>query len=109
MERYLKAAVLEDLQEKMVFLGGPRQVGKTTFALSLLTSGSETHPAYLSWDNLAASRKIRDGLEVRSAQEAPQRAAHTLVVIDDRDVDVRGAGHRNGRKIGPAGWTVHCP
>jgi uncharacterized protein len=61
MERYLKAAVLEDLQEKMVFLGGPRQGGKTTFALSLLAGGNETHPAYLSWDDLAAKRALLQG------------------------------------------------
>lgn len=30
----------------MVFLGGPRQVGKTTLALSLLAGGNETHRAY---------------------------------------------------------------
>ena len=50
MERYLRDAVTADLDEKMVFLGGPRQVGKTTLALSLLKNGSETHPAYLNWD-----------------------------------------------------------
>jgi len=61
MERYLKAAVLEDLQEKMVFLGGPRQVGKTTFALGLLDGGSEKHPAYMSWDDLAAKRSLIQG------------------------------------------------
>ncbi|MEI6218038.1 MAG: AAA family ATPase [bacterium] len=61
MERYLKAAVLEDLQEKMVFLGGPRQVGKTTFALSLLGGGTETHPAYLSWDNLTVRKSLLQG------------------------------------------------
>ena len=61
MDRYLKAAVWEDLREKMVFLGGPRQVGKTTFALNLLAHGDETHPAYLSWDNLAAKRALLQG------------------------------------------------
>ncbi len=61
MERYLRAAVLEDLKEKMVFLGGPRQVGKTTVALNLLPGGNETHPAYLSWDNLAAKRALLQG------------------------------------------------
>ena len=35
----------------MVFVGGPRQVGKTTFALSLLGSAAdESSPAYLNWD-----------------------------------------------------------
>lgn len=51
MNRYLKTAIFEDLDEKMVFVGGPRQVGKTTLALSLLRDGSEKHPAYLNWDN----------------------------------------------------------
>ncbi len=60
MDRYLKPAVLEDLREKMVFLGGPRQVGKTTFALNLL-GGDETHPAYLNWDDLAAKRALLQG------------------------------------------------
>jgi predicted AAA+ superfamily ATPase len=46
MERYLKKQVLADLKRKMVFLGGPRQVGKTTLARSLLTDDS----AYLNWD-----------------------------------------------------------
>ena len=32
LQRYLEARVLADLKEKMVFLGGPRQVGKTTFS-----------------------------------------------------------------------------
>jgi predicted AAA+ superfamily ATPase len=35
MERYLKLQILEDLDEKMVFLAGPRQVGKTTLSKSL--------------------------------------------------------------------------
>ncbi|MBI2603406.1 MAG: ATP-binding protein [Deltaproteobacteria bacterium] len=34
----------------MVFVGGPRQVGKTTLSFSLLKNGSENHPAYLNWD-----------------------------------------------------------
>jgi len=36
VERYLRLVLLDDLREKMLFLGGPRQVGKTTLALSLL-------------------------------------------------------------------------
>lgn len=61
MERYLKETLVEDLGEKMVFLGGPRQVGKTTLALSLLAGGSETHPAYLNWDNPASGRMLLQG------------------------------------------------
>ena len=36
--RYLAAAVADDLASKMVFIGGPRQVGKTSLARSLLPS-----------------------------------------------------------------------
>lgn len=61
MERYLKAAISEDLNEKMVFMGGPRQVGKTTLALSLLANANETHPAYLNWDNPAARKMLLQG------------------------------------------------
>jgi predicted AAA+ superfamily ATPase len=30
--RYIEPFILEDLAKKMVFVGGPRQVGKTTMA-----------------------------------------------------------------------------
>jgi predicted AAA+ superfamily ATPase len=57
MRRGLSPILLADLEEKMVFLGGPRQVGKTTLALSLLDDAKATHPAYLSWDD-PADRKL---------------------------------------------------
>jgi predicted AAA+ superfamily ATPase len=44
--RYLQAQVLSDLAHKMVFVAGPRQVGKTTMALSL-PGGAK---AYRNWD-----------------------------------------------------------
>jgi len=50
MERYSSRYLQQDLEEKMVFLGGPRQVGKTTLALSLLKRNKEASSAYLSWD-----------------------------------------------------------
>jgi predicted AAA+ superfamily ATPase len=37
--RYLTECIVEDLSEKMVFVGGPRQVGKTTLATSTGTVG----------------------------------------------------------------------
>jgi hypothetical protein len=43
--RYLSQQILKDLQHKMVFLGGPRQVGKTTLSLNLFSK-----KAYLNWD-----------------------------------------------------------
>lgn len=47
--RYITPNVLEDLKRKMVFVGGPRQVGKTTLAKAIL---SEDFPTgrYLNWD-----------------------------------------------------------
>jgi predicted AAA+ superfamily ATPase len=38
--RYLADQISEDLKRKMVFVGGPRQVGKTTLAKTLLTDKS---------------------------------------------------------------------
>lgn len=45
--RYLFAHVQKDLKKKMVFLGGPRQVGKTTMAQQLLGKKKE---GYFNWD-----------------------------------------------------------
>ncbi len=47
-ERYLYHQIQRDLKKKMVFLGGPRQVGKTTLAKSIL--GKENKNGYLNWD-----------------------------------------------------------
>jgi len=52
--RYLFKQVLDDLAEKMVFLAGPRQVGKTTLSQSILKT--QKNGAYLNWD-LAEHRK----------------------------------------------------
>ncbi|NUM89688.1 MAG: ATP-binding protein, partial [Bdellovibrionales bacterium] len=45
MDRYLRPQINRDLKEKMVLLAGPRQVGKTTLAKSLVKS-----PDYMNWD-----------------------------------------------------------
>jgi predicted AAA+ superfamily ATPase len=47
MKRYLESQIRRDLKRKMVFVGGPRQVGKTTLARAIL-GGSNA--GYLSWD-----------------------------------------------------------
>jgi hypothetical protein len=56
-ERYLTGPVFEDLKEKMVFVGGARQVGKTTFAVDLLGKRFRS-PAYFNWDNRSDRREI---------------------------------------------------
>lgn len=45
--RYLQQQIIKDLESKMVFIGGPRQVGKTTLSKHFL---SKTHLGYLNWD-----------------------------------------------------------
>ncbi len=74
LRRYLYPYIEQDLRSKMVFLGGPRQVGKTTLALTFLGSGNEKHPAYLNWDSLDAKQKILRG-------ELPSR--QPLVIFDE--------------------------
>src|SRR5687768_11055023 len=66
--RYLWQSVRRDLARKMVFIGGPRQVGKTTFALGLLPKPplNETNPAYLNWDEPShRERLLRNEIPAR--------------------------------------------
>ncbi|MCC6763513.1 MAG: ATP-binding protein [Deltaproteobacteria bacterium] len=59
----------------MAFIGGARQVGKTTLALTLVgREATEAHPAYLSWDD------PRDAARLRRL-ELP--AAEPLLVLDE--------------------------
>ncbi|RMG41772.1 MAG: ATP-binding protein [Candidatus Dadabacteria bacterium] len=44
--RYLKPQIKKDLARKMVFVGGPRQVGKTTLARDIISDPR----SYLNWD-----------------------------------------------------------
>lgn len=73
MQRYLESWVQDDLSEKMVFLGGPRQAGKTTIAFHLI-DGDERHPAYLNWDVLAQRQMLL---------KAELPAGQKLVVLDE--------------------------
>ncbi len=54
MDRYLTSQTKRDLSKKMVFLGGPRQVGKTTIAKSI----SKDPKGYLNWDIAEHREKI---------------------------------------------------
>ena len=55
--RYLLDFIKKDLLKKMVFLGGPRQCGKTTLAKKIL--GLEnSDAAYLNWDFKEDKRRI---------------------------------------------------
>ena len=57
--RYLTDPITADLLEKMVFLGGPRQVGKTTLARNLVGPAFQSS-AYFNWDNRQDRRQILD-------------------------------------------------
>ncbi len=48
--RYLSPFIIKDLQRKMVFIGGPRQSGKTTIAKELLKQ-TFSSGRYFNWDD----------------------------------------------------------
>ncbi len=70
--RYLEPSIREDLARKMVFVAGPRQVGKTTLARQVLATFE--HGAYFSWDNREDRGLIR---------AARWPAGPALVVLDE--------------------------
>ena len=74
MDRYLTSCIHSDLSEKMVFLGGPRQVGKATIALTLLGADSEDHPGYFNYDFAEMRHSILKG-------QFP--SDETLIVLDE--------------------------
>jgi len=59
-DRYLRASIASDLKDKMVFVGGPRQVGKTTLA-RLIGESEYKKFAYLNWDSREDRRVILEG------------------------------------------------
>jgi len=74
LTRYLSASIRADLSEKMVFIGGPRQVGKTTVGLSLLRAEGLRHPGYLNWDDPVVRSDLLKG-ELPGGQK--------LIVLDE--------------------------
>ncbi len=60
LTRYLSSFIYDDLKTKMVFLGGPRQVGKTTLAQDLIKNYVDGHPAYLNWDSDEHKKMIKE-------------------------------------------------
>ena len=72
MKRYIHEKVVKDLGKKMVFITGPRQVGKTYLAKSLQSEFD--FPAYLNYDD------IDDALTIQN-RNWPQGAG--LVIFDE--------------------------
>src|SRR3989338_7885033 len=72
MDRLQKQSIEKDLEKKMVFLAGPRQVGKTTLAKSFSTVWPKLE--YLNWD----AEKDR---KIMLKQEWNRKA--DLVILDE--------------------------
>ena len=73
-KRYLEKFIIEDLKDKMVLIAGPRQVGKTTLALSIGEKFYKDSYAYLNWDN-REDRKV--------ILESTFKADKRLIVFDE--------------------------
>ncbi len=71
--RYLASPVAEDLKRKMVFVGGPRQVGKTTLARGLVGVHFK-EVAYFNWDKKEQRRQIMASAWPASAK---------LIILDE--------------------------
>ena len=107
-KRYLEKSIKDDLKSKMVFIGGPRQVGKTTFALTFLSDPTEKHPAYLNWDDINDRKALLKG-------ELPPN--EKCVILDEihkfarwRNL-IKGFYDKNRSEIefiitDPQGWTI---
>lgn len=71
-KRYLEPFIQEDLTQKMVFLAGPRQVGKTTLAQEIAKSSPPS--LYLSWD------RREDRGQILNAQWPLEK---TVIIFDE--------------------------
>ena len=60
LERYLEKRIREDLKDKMIFVGGPRQVGKTTMAEHLAEKHFSGQYSLYNWDHRQDRRRILD-------------------------------------------------
>jgi uncharacterized protein len=74
IKRALSDLVYKDLAEKMVFISGPRRVGKTTLAKNIGSEKFSNRYSYLNWD----SREDR-----ASILKGEFRAENVLVIFDE--------------------------
>lgn len=58
-ERYLTNNIYDDLKDKMAFIGGPRQVGKTTLAKNLV-GAKFANTEYYNWDYSADRKRLKN-------------------------------------------------
>ena len=92
--RYLDAVVRADLAAKMVFVAGPRQVGKTTLAKEILPDPA----GYLNWDVASQRELILTGelppVPVVAFDELHKYRSWRNYLKGLYDGAVAGAGHR---------------
>ena len=62
LKRYLEKHIIGDLRDKMVFISGPRQVGKTTLSMQIGDNFFKNTYEYLNWDNRQDRKRILDGI-----------------------------------------------
>ena len=62
IHRYLESYIRSDLKKKMVFISGPRQVGKTTLARQIGERFFNDQYEYLNWDFAEDRNKILSGI-----------------------------------------------
>ncbi|HBL18250.1 MAG TPA: AAA family ATPase [Elusimicrobia bacterium] len=72
-DRYISTDTLEDLSKKMVFVTGPRQIGKTTLAKDII-GGHFKETAYFNWDDRQHRRQL---------MSAKWPAAAQLIILDE--------------------------
>ena len=78
--RYLTDQVKKDLENKMVFVAGARQVGKTTLAKMALESAPDGG-VYLNWDVSSHRRRILSGEDLLADWRRPSK--RPTIVFDE--------------------------
>ncbi len=74
IKRYLEEDILADLKDKMVFISGPRQIGKTTLARQIGDKFFKDSYTYLNWDSREDRAAILNGITP---------AGQNLVILDE--------------------------